>query len=162
MDFVHQCSSKIHPSRVHSQPAQRSPVGMFTCRGKFGQSMKILGFDFLNQILQCISNTIPYLDNIYVTGKNDEKHLQNLRQLCARLLASRLRLYQNKCKIIQKSIPIIDFVIDKNGLHESKMKVKVHRNQKELLSLLEFNNFYSCFLDYRLDKLIKKINLSLL
>ena len=57
---------------------------------------------------------------------------------------------------MEKSIPIKDFVIDKNSLHESKMKVKVHRNQKQLLSLLELINFYSCFLDYRLDKLIKK------
>lgn len=37
--------------------------------------------DFQHKIEQClagIEGTIPYLDNIFCTGENDEKHLQTL------------------------------------------------------------------------------------
>ena len=46
----------------------------------------------MDTMLQDIPGTICYLDDILVTGKNDEEHFKNLEEVLKRLMNARLRL----------------------------------------------------------------------
>ncbi|XP_024880616.1 uncharacterized protein K02A2.6-like [Temnothorax curvispinosus] len=113
----------------------------------------------MEECLQGIPNTIAYMDNIYVTGKTTEEHFENLRLVCHRLTERGLRLNQDKCDFMKERIDILGFVIDKDGLHKSKTKVKAMyeaprpENTKQLVSFLGLINFYARFLKNRSDKL---------
>jgi len=116
--------------------------------------------NIINECLQGIPNTIAYLDNIYVTGKTDEEHSDNLRKVCERLENCGLRLNANKCDFIKNRIEVLGFVIDKDGLHKAKSKVEAMynaprpENNKQLTSsFLGFVNFYARFLKNRSDRL---------
>ena len=96
-----------------------------------------------------IDYTIAYLDNIYVTGRTDKEHMENLEKVCARLQECGLRLNKKKCKFLQKKIEVLGFVIDKNGLHKAASKVEAivnaprPTNTKELASFLGLVSFYA-------------------
>ena len=45
-----------------------------------------------------IPNTIVRVDNILITGPNDEKHLQNLREVLSVCKEFGLKLRKEKCK----------------------------------------------------------------
>lgn len=113
----------------------------------------------LDECLMGIDCAIAYLDNIYVTGSTEEGHKENLEKVCNRLQECGLRLNKKKCKFLQSKIEVLGFVIDKDGLHQARSKVKAMinapepKNQKELASFLGLVNFYARFLKNRSDTL---------
>lgn len=113
----------------------------------------------MDECLQRISNTIAYINNIFVTGPTNEEHMENVRLVCKRLEERDLRLNKNKCDCFKNRIEVLEFVIDKNGLHKAKSKVKAMyeaprpENSKQLASFLGLINFYARFLAHRADKL---------
>lgn len=125
--------------------------GTSVAQGEFVQIME--------ECLQGIPNTVAYMDNIYVTGKTDDEHLANLRSVCQRLTARNLRLNREKCEFMKERIEILGYVIDKDGLHKAKSKVRAMyeaprpENTKQLISFLGLINFYARFLKNRADKL---------
>lgn len=113
----------------------------------------------MDECLRGIKGTIAYIDNIYVTGKTDEEHLENLNKVCERLQECGLRLNKDKCKFMQKKLEVLGFVINKDGLHKAKSKINaminapIPKNNKELSSFLGLINFYARFLDKRSEKM---------
>lgn len=105
----------------------------------------------MDECLSGIDGVIAYLDNIYVTGKTEKEHLENLKKVCKRLQECNLRLNLKKCKFMEPSIKVLGFVINKEGLHKSKSKIKAMvnaprpTNGKELASMLGLVNFYARF-----------------
>lgn len=124
--------------------------GTASAPGEFQQIME--------ECLQGIPNTIAYLNNIYVTGKTNKEHLENLQLVCKRLTERGLRLNKDKCDFMKERIEVLGFVIDK-GLHKVKSKVKAMyeaprpENNIQLASFLGLINFYARFLENRSDKL---------
>lgn len=82
----------------------------------------------MDECLSGIDETIAYLDNIYVTGKTDEEHLINLNKVCSRLQECELRVDKTKCYFMKEKLEVLGFVIDKNGLHKAKSKVRAMIN----------------------------------
>lgn len=125
--------------------------GTASAPGEFQQIM--------NECLQGIPNTIAYLDNIFVTGSSNEEHVENLRRVCKRLEECGLRLNKAKCDFMKERIEVLGYVIDVNGLHKARSKVKAMweaprpTNSKQLSSFLGLINFYARFLPKRSDKL---------
>ncbi|XP_036150440.1 uncharacterized protein K02A2.6-like [Monomorium pharaonis] len=113
----------------------------------------------MDECLQGIDSVIPYLENIYVTGKSDEEHFENLHKVCKRLQECGLRVNKNKCFFMKDKLEVLSFVIDKEGLHKAESKIKAMTNAprptntKELESFLELINFYARFLQNRSDQL---------
>ena len=113
----------------------------------------------MDECLRGIDSAISYLDNIYVTGKTDEEHLNNLHKVCNRLQACGLRLNKEKCHFMKDKLEVLGYVIDKVGLHKAKSKVNAMvnapqpKNSKELASFLGLVNFYARFLENRSDNL---------
>ena len=113
----------------------------------------------MEESLQGTPGTVVYMDNIFVTGKTDEEHVQNLRSVCEKLTERGLRLNKDKCEFMKKRIEVLGFVIDKDGLHKAKTKVKAMyeaprpTDTKQLSAFLGLINFYARFLENRADKL---------
>ncbi|XP_031789191.1 uncharacterized protein LOC116418285 [Nasonia vitripennis] len=68
----------------------------------------------MDECLSGIDGVIAYLDNIYVSGKTEEEHLENLKKVCQRL---------QDCNFMKQRIDVLGFEIDKDGLHKSKSKI---------------------------------------
>ena len=113
----------------------------------------------MNECLSGIPNMFEYFDNIFVTGPINEKHLKNLPVVCSRLEEQGLPLNKNKCDFFKDRIEVVDFIIDKEGLHKSKTKVKAMdeaprtRDSKQLVAFLSLIYFYARFLEHIAEKL---------
>lgn len=113
----------------------------------------------MTECLQGIPNVINYMDNIYVTGKTNGEHFENLRTVCHRLTERGLRLNKDKCDFMKDRIELLGFVIDRDGLHKAKSKVVAMyeaprpENTKQLESFLGLINFYERFLENKSAKL---------
>lgn len=87
-----------------------------------------------------------HLNDLLITGKNDEEHLRNLNTTL-----QRLKEY-GKCKFFSPNIEYRGHVIDSAGLHKAPSKVKAimegpsPKNVSQLHSFLELLTYYSKFL----------------
>ncbi|XP_062521094.1 uncharacterized protein K02A2.6-like [Corticium candelabrum] len=93
---------------------KRLPFGVASDPAIFQRVMDIL--------LQDIPMTVVYLDDILVTGRCLEEHLQNLEMVLQRLANSGLRLKLAKCAVLQKEISYLGHTINSQGLAPDKKK----------------------------------------
>jgi len=106
----------------------------------------------MDTMLQDVPNTICYLDDILVTGKNDEDHCKNLEEVLKRLQASGLTLKKSKCAIMQESVKYLGHRIDAKGVHTTPDKVgaiaeaPIPKNVKQLRSFLGLVQYYGKFM----------------
>ena len=100
-------------------------------------------------VLQGIENVAVYLDDIFMTGKNDKDHLQTLDQVLQRLQNAGLCLKRSKCLT---EVTFLGHKVDKTGLHPLPAKVKAVQEAPaptsvtELKAYLGLLNFYNTFL----------------
>ncbi|XP_066598829.1 uncharacterized protein [Prorops nasuta] len=118
--------------------------------------------DFQRKIEQClagIEGVIPYLDNIFCTGENEEKHLKTLNIVCKRIEEYGFKVNINKCDFFKEKLDILGFVINKDGLHNSETKVRaiieapIPVDKKQLDSILGLITYYARFLPNRATNL---------
>lgn len=113
----------------------------------------------MEQCLAGIKNCIAYLDNIFVTGVNTKEHYDTLIEVCIRLEQNGFKVTIQKCDFFKDQINVLGYVIDKNGLHKSKDKVRAMveaprpTNFKQLRSFLGLITYYTRFLPGRAEKL---------
>ena len=74
-------------------------------------------------ILRGIPHVCIYLDDILVTGKTKEEHLQTLDTVLTRLEVAGLRLKEKKCSFMLESVEYIGHNISAEGLRPTKEKV---------------------------------------
>ena len=104
----------------------------------------------IDQVLEGTSGTSCILDDMIITGKNDQ-HIAKLEVL-RRLRAHGLRANKTKCEFFKEKITFCGHDIDSHGLHKSPEKVeavlKAPRpcNVAELGSFLGLVNYYNRFL----------------
>jgi hypothetical protein len=73
----------------------------------------------MDQILQGLSGVQCVLDDMIITGKSDDEHLQNLENVLQRLQDNGLRANIEKCSFLQDSVVYCGHEISKEGLHLS-------------------------------------------
>lgn len=106
----------------------------------------------IDQVLQDIPGTQCYLDDILVTGSDENTHLTNLETVLKRLSDFGLRVNKEKCEFFKDSIEYCGHKIDKDGLHKAQDKIdavlKAPRpeNVSQLRSFLGLVNYYAKFL----------------
>ena len=106
----------------------------------------------MDTLLQGIPGVCVYIDDILITGKNNEEHLANLAGVLNRLSESGVRLKREKCSFLLPSVEYLGHVISAEGLKTSESKVKAVTNAptptsvSELRSFLGLVNYYSKFL----------------
>ena len=105
----------------------------------------------MDQILQGIDGVGYILDDILVTGKDDQEHRQNLELTLQRLDDFGIKLKESKCSFMQDEVEYFAFIVNKDGIHPSPKKVEAilkledPSNKKEVQSWLGIVNFYRKF-----------------
>ena len=106
----------------------------------------------IEQVLDGIPGTKCILDDMVITGKTDEEHLQNLEMVLKRLQEYGLRAHTKKCAFFQDKITFCGHEIDKNGLHKTQEKIDAviqapcPQNVTQVRSFLGLVNYYNHFL----------------
>ena len=123
------------------------------CRLPFGVASAPAVFQrAMDSILQGIPFVICYLDDILVSDRTDDEHLQHLEEVLRRFQHHGVRLKKEKCCFLQTSVEYLGHRVDAQGIHTSEKKVKAildaptPRNLPELRSFLGMLNFYTKFL----------------
>ena len=123
---------------------KRLPFGVASAPALFQQLMDVT--------LQGIPHVICFLDDILVTGGNDQDHLQNLEATLKRLQDKGFRLKPSKCAFMQSSVEYLGHRVDQEGLHPLPDKTQAVQNApppkniQELRSFLGLLNYYSKFI----------------
>ena len=92
------------------------------------------------------------MDDILITGKSEEEHLQNLSGLLSNLQDAGLQLKKSKCYFLAESVEYLGHVITDEGLQPTQAKViavqnaPVPQNITQLKSFLGLINYYRKFL----------------
>ena len=133
----------------------RLPFGISTAPAVFQKAM--------DTMLQGLSGVVCYLDDILVTGEDDESHLRNLQRVLERIQSEGLRLKKSKCSFLQSSVEYLGHRVDAEGLHPTTDKLNavldapVPKNVRELRSFLGLLNYYSSFIP-NLSSLLHPLN----
>ena len=129
----------------------RLPYGVSSAPGIFQRLME--------NVLRGIPNVIVYIDDILVTGVNDQDHLKTLSIVLDRLEKAGFRAQKSKCRFMVPSVSYLGHLIDQVGLHPLQEKVKAvkeapsPKNVSELKSYLGLLTYYSKFLPNMADVL---------
>ena len=88
------------------------------------------------------------LDDVIVTGRTKEEHLQNLRQVLAALTEFGMKLRLDKCEFFRQQVTYLGQVISADGLKPSEAIVKnpTPENVKQLESFIGKLDYYGKFL----------------
>ena len=68
-------------------------------------------------LLQGIPGVAVYIDDILITGRNDDVHLKSLEEVLRRLERVGLCVERQKCVFMALSVLYLGYVIDAQGLH---------------------------------------------
>jgi len=77
----------------------------------------------IEKVLQGLKGAKNFLDDIIVTGVDDEDHLNNLREVFKILRDAGFKLNANKCCFFQKQVNYLGHVIDGEGIRKDKENV---------------------------------------
>ena len=100
----------------------------------------------MEHLFSGIAGVVVYLDNILVTGEDEETHLKTLEEVFKRLSEANLRVKKEKCLFLASS------VVDADGLHPLQDKIEaieappIPSNMTELKAYLGLLTYYSKFL----------------
>ncbi|GFY08149.1 uncharacterized protein K02A2.6 [Trichonephila clavipes] len=96
----------------------------------------------IEQVLSGIAVVHVFLDDITVTGRNDQEHFERLELVLQRLEEYGLRVNKRKSEFFKKSVKYCGHTIDKFGLHKTQEKIdaimKVPVPKKLYLDLKSF------------------------
>ena len=117
----------------------------------------------MDQVLHGLKGVVCYLDDILVTGKDDEEHLVNLKATLERLKQHGLRLKRSKCVFMADSVEYLGYRVDRTGLHTTEKKQAAiqqaprPKDVKQLRSFLGLVNYYGKFIP-QLSTIEKPLN----
>ncbi len=106
----------------------------------------------MEQVLNGIPGCQVILDDMIVTGKTNQEHLDNLSKVLTRLRERGLRLNHNKCEFFKSEIVFCGHRVDKHGIHQTQDKIDAvinaphPTNVSELRAYLGLINYYRRFL----------------
>ena len=117
----------------------------------------------MDQVLHGLKGVVCCLDDILVTGKNDEEHLVNLKATLDRLKQHGLRLKRSKCVFMADSVEYLVYRVDRAGLHATEKKQAAiqqaphPKDVKQLRAFLGLVNYYGKFIP-QLSTIEKPLN----
>ena len=122
----------------------RLPFGIASAPGIFQRTIESL--------LQGIPQVVVRIDDVLVTGKTREKHLENLKKVLTRLDKAGIRLKRKKCVFLQNQVIYLGHRINRDGIQPIDGKVRAileapaPSNVKELHAFLGMLNYCACYL----------------
>lgn len=122
----------------------RLPFGVKPASGIFQSTIE--------KLLLGIPGVVNFIDDIVVTGKDQEEHLANLKLVFERLFDAGLRLNKRKCEFFKENIKYLGFVLSAQGLSKTDERIKaildakIPTNVSEVKSFCGLVNHYSIFI----------------
>ena len=122
----------------------------------------------MDRILTGLPNVMCRIDDILITGPDNQTHLSTLREVFRRLDEHNIQLREDKCSFLSDNVIYMGHMIDENGLHTTDEKINAVANApsptnvSELRSYLGLINYYGSFLEnlstvlHPLHELLKK------
>ena len=156
--------SKLDLSHAYHQIELETEARQFTTinthRGLFQYARLPFGIASAPALFQRVMETLladipmcrPYLDDIIVSGRNDEEHLANLEAVLDRLEENGLRLKKEKCQFMMDTVEFLGHKLDQQGIrplhHKIEDILKASRpvNQSQLKAYLGLLGYYRRFL----------------
>ena len=108
----------------------------------------------IDQVLQGVSDIQCILDDMIITGKTDEEHLENLEKPLKRQQDVGLKANKEKCEFFRDRVQFCGHEMESKGLHKMQEKIEAvvnaprPENVSQLRSFLGLVNFYNRFLPY--------------
>ena len=138
----------------------RKYVTINTHKGLYQYTRLLFGFtsapavfqQIMDTILQGIDGVACYIDDIIITGKTTEEHLEHLEEVLRCLLRHGVQVKKPKCHFFQPSVIFLGYRIDAEGIHPTDEKLKAivdapaPKNLQELRSFLCLINYYGKFI----------------
>jgi len=167
--------SKIDLTQAYQQMVldkdSRMYVTINTHRGLFRYTSLPFGISSVPAIFQRTMETILlglkhvqcYIDDILITGTNEEEHLYNLEEVLKRLSQYGIRVKQDKCAFFKETVEYLGHKISSEGLHTAPKKVEAiqaaptPKNTQELRSFLGLLHYYRKFIP-ELASLVHSLN----
>ena len=106
----------------------------------------------MDTVLQGLEGIACYIDNIILTSKIDEEHLECLEGVLKCLLHHGVHVKPSKCHFLQPPVIFLGHCIDADGIHPTDKKLKAiiqapaPENITELRSFLGLINYYGKFI----------------
>ena len=122
----------------------RLPFGVASAPALFQKTM--------DTVLQGLPHVACYIDDILITGENDQEHLQNVEETLRRLQEYNIRAKKVKCAFMQDSVTYLGHKVDSQGLHPTSKKVEAvleapqPQTLQELKSFLGLIHYYGKFM----------------
>ncbi|CAC5392118.1 unnamed protein product [Mytilus coruscus] len=136
----------------------RLPYGVASSPGIFQRT--------LENVVQGISNVLIRVDDILITGKTREEHINTLSEVLSRFKRIGIRLKRQKCVFMSEEVVYLGFKINKHGISSVESKVEAidkapsPTNVTELKAYLGMLNYYNRFLP-NLSHLLKPLHVLL-
>ena len=118
---------------------------------------------FMDQALAGLTYTCVIMDDILVSGVNDDEHLRNLENVFKRLQKYGLRVKEEKCRFMETTVEYMGRRISAKGIQPTDQKIKAIKeaprpqNVSELRSFLGMVNFQAQFVPH-LSTVIHPLN----
>ncbi|CAG2228036.1 unnamed protein product [Mytilus edulis] len=140
------------------EDSKRLPYGVTSTPGIFQRT--------LENVVQGIANILVRVDDILITGKTREEHLNTLSEVLSRSKRIGIRLKKQKCVFMAEEVVYLGFKINKHGIYPVESKVEAidkapsPTNVTELKAYLGMLNYYNRFLA-SLSHLLKPLHVLL-
>lgn len=111
-------SKKLMVINTHSGlfQYQRLPFGVASAPGIFQRLME--------EVTAGIPMCAVYLDDVIITGLNDDDHLRNLNELLSRLNRYGMRCKKEKCTFAAPNIEYVGHIINAEGINPSEKRLE--------------------------------------
>ena len=144
------CWTKPHRSYV----VINTHKGLFryTCLPYGVSSAPAIFQQVMENLLQDIPGVMVYINDVLITGPDEQSHLEALTTVLTGMEQAGLRLSRNKWQLMAASVEYLGYVIDADGLHPLPEKVRAIRNAPqprnitELKAYLNLLTYYGRFL----------------
>lgn len=122
----------------------------------------------ISQILQGIPGVSVFLDDVKITGPDDETHVARVQEVLRRFERYNMRVNVNKCDFFADSIQYCGYIIDRKGIRKMEQKIKAinempqPKNKEEVRAFVGLVNYYGRFLPdlstklYPINNLLKE------
>ncbi|XP_061708233.1 uncharacterized protein K02A2.6-like [Cydia pomonella] len=102
----------------------------------------------LEQLFGDLPRVGIFLDDLIITGEDDETHLKTLHEVFRRLKTYGLKVRKDKCTFFSESVTYLGFVISKHGVHTCPEKIEAIKKVPEPNSITELRSFIGLVMYY--------------